>query len=334
MCGVVGFFTGCPLEQTCELRKSGSCKSNISIDKIFQNWNEKSSVRSAPRRILQPEEAHLDLFPRHLAPISQHSIIASKYADKISELLCLQLYRYLYFTINLELIIVNPNILRVSLASKEFMLSEQESLATVKMYVDEGYHALFCMDLAKQLNRITNLSPNHNTDPHFLKEYRRITSESSDSALAGIMFTSVSETLITGSLSEVAIDGSTPSSVKELMKDHARDEARHHAFFKELIWRIGKNNPLGLQKMLHLIPESIYAFIQPDMEQLRASLLQVGVTRDDTEQILHETYPTDEITKYARNSAKDLLGFLDSEGISRNARLNEKLEEYQLIGKF
>lgn len=326
MCGIAGFFTGCPFKEKCENADTASCKMRFSASKVFKNWDEKATVRSTPRRVLDSDDSTLDLFPRNLVPTAKHPLIEEKYYERISEFLCLQLFRYLYFTINLELLVVNPNLIAISLAEREFDLSNDEMLAVHKMYVDEGYHALFCQDMAQQVRAITGISPTFSSQPAFMNRLRQMQNSVDRPELAGLIFTAVSETLITGSLTDVARDRSTPESVTKTMQDHARDESRHHVFFRQLFLKIDQLDPLGLKSVLHLVPEAVMAFIDPDREQLIHGLVQVGVTVDNAHQIVHETYPQHEIAAYAKKSAHDLLGFLSEQSIGKGTALEEKTE--------
>lgn len=180
------------------------CKVNFHPSSALNKWHEKASVRTAPRRIIDLEDAALDLFPRNLVPTIKHPIFQQKYLDRISDFLCLQLYRYLNFTINLELLVVNPNILSLAQRETDFDFSNDEILALHKMYVDEGYHALLCVDAAQQLGTITGVHPKSQILPSFLSSLQKIEEQVGNKKLAGMIFTAVSETLITSNLSSVA----------------------------------------------------------------------------------------------------------------------------------
>ena len=332
MCGVTGFFTGCQLAGNCSKAKAGGCKMKFSSSDAFNKWHEKSSVRSAPRRMLDCDDTSLDLFPRELVPVVSHNLFQTKYPDRVSEFLCLQLYRYLDFTTNLELLVVNPNLLTISLAADEFELSESDILSIHKMYVDEGYHALFCIDIAQQLGGITNIRPQYKQEPSFLTLLRQFKNEADDPKLVELIFTSVSETLITGSLVNVARDGTAPDAVNQIMLDHSRDEGRHHLFFKDFIRRLNKMGRGKFEKALELIPNMIMAFIDPDRPQLMQSMLQVGIREEDARQIIAETYTDEIVNEYARESSKALFKFLDEEDIGMGTPLYDAAHTKNLIG--
>lgn len=331
MCGIAGFFTGCPFKDQCSGSTKPACKMEFSASKAFANWYKGASVRDRPRRILDADDASMDLFPRHLVPVVSHSLIAEKYMENLSYFLCLQLHRYLDFTVNLELSVVNPSILEIVQRSREFQLSHAEILALHQMYVDEGYHAQFCVDMSQQVLSITGVSPEFHRPPAFLDALARLETETQDPLLARLIFTAVSETLITGNLRDVATERGAPPAIRELMRDHAADEGRHHVFFKEMFVRINSLDPIGLRRGLELVPKAILAFLEPDRRQILSGLVQSGVSEDDAEQIVSETYTPDLVISSAQRSARDLLVHLQNMEIGTGTRLNDELAESGLL---
>jgi hypothetical protein len=331
MCGVSGFFTGCPLADQCAVSGQSACKMQFSASKVFDDWHEKASVRKRPRRILDADDRTLDIFPRNLVPVSSHPIMGKQYMEQISEFLCLQLYRYLHFTIDLELNVVNPSLLDLKSLAQDFQFSKPEALALHKMYVDEGYHAMFCFDMAQQVHEITGIVPEFEMRPSFMDPLAQMQAEADNPLLARLVFTAVSETLITGSLRGVARKGASPDAVSELMRDHASDEGRHHVFFKDIFSRIDRLDPFGLRQALPLIPKAILAFIEPDRKQLLAGLTQVGVKAKDAEQMVHETYPKHIVRSFARESANDLLQHIEELEIGKGTALQDELHQAGLV---
>lgn len=129
------------------------------------------------------------------------------------------------------------------------------------------------------------------------------------------------------------MDESIPKAVSKLMIDHVMDEARHHAFFKNLIWKFHRMNPHGLRRALSAIPASIMAFIQPDREAVKIGLMQVGLNRDEALQIIDETYSLSSVQEYARHSSRDLVAFMLNNEICDDLHLRDELENHCLIGE-
>jgi hypothetical protein len=331
MCGVSGFFTGCPLASQCAGAEQSACRMHFTASKVFDDWHEKASVRKRPRRILDADDRTLDIFPRTLVPVALHPIMSKQYMEQISEFLCLQLYRYLQFTVDLELNVVNPSLLDLRSLAQDFQFGKAEALALHKMYVDEGYHAMFCFDMAQQVYEITGIAPKFEMQPSFMAPLAQMQAEAENPMLAKLVFTAVSETLITGSLREVARKGALPDAVSGLMRDHASDEGRHHVFFKDIFIRIDRLDPVGLRSALPLIPRAIQAFIEPDRAQLLAGLTQVGVKAEDAKEMVHETYPRHVVTSFARESANDLLNHIEALEIGKGTALQDELHRAGLV---
>lgn len=320
------FFTGCSITDACNAAR---CNKRFSIDNVFSKWNEKATVRSAPRRILELDNAALDLFPRNLIPVVSHGLFKDKYLHCVGELSALQLHRYLNFTINLEMMVVNENIRQLLLSANELGLGSEERIALHRIYVDEGYHALFCADFSRQVETVTGIGQKFHSRPAFMHELSTMTAGQMSGNVASLVFLCVAETLITHNLIDVASSKSVPHAVNDIMRDHARDEALHHNFFKRLLIHFYRNNTADFHNYLHLIPQSIMAFIAPDKRALRLALLQIGVQRDDAVQILEETYGGKVVSDYARYAARDLLDWLKSE-CAAEIQLQDALHNYNL----
>ncbi len=107
-----------------------------------------------------------------------------------------------------------------------------------------------------------------------------------------IFFTIVSETLISAILSGIPSDPRVVTAVRELVADHAQDEGRHHAYFSRLLeftWpRLSK-----AQRALigPLLPEMILAFLEPDFVAIAGNLRACGLTAEQIDQVMTESYP-------------------------------------------
>src|ERR1700732_1580847 len=158
MCAVVGFFTGCALAAICEERDSSCPKHGRQSARLFSNWNDRATVRSAPRRLIHDEDVSLDMFPRHLVPVVSHDIIRSRFSHIVHDFLCLQLYRYLEFTINLELTVVSEVTRSMIMQEAPVSLPPSMILDAQRILCDEAYHAVFCGDMLQQVITATGVS--------------------------------------------------------------------------------------------------------------------------------------------------------------------------------
>ena len=90
MCGVAGFFVGCSISDTCPLGKD-ACKL-VQNANAMRNWYEQSTVRRAPRRILNEDDLNGHLYPMALAPVTQHPLVAKLDGEKVDKILTNHLY--------------------------------------------------------------------------------------------------------------------------------------------------------------------------------------------------------------------------------------------------
>ncbi len=323
MCGVAGFFTGCEFAQTCALKNGGACRSlTTDAARSFRGWYDKASVRRSPRRELDPEDIALDLFPRHLVPHLAHPLIAQSHPERIQHLLTLTLYRFLTFTFNLEMQLVNDTTRKLIMHELPFSLDGAAILNAQKLICDEAYHALFCADLLDQAITLTEVAPTGTARPAFLSRLAEAQGASEDPGITQFLYTAVSEMLITATLYEARSAGEVPGAVSGVMLDHAADEARHHIFYRDLLGSYLTSLPKGdAQAAAAQIPEAIAAYMEPDLPGIRGDLLAVGFDRDDCEEILFDTYAATSHKDYVDMSAREIQRLLHELDLSPTAEV-------------
>ena len=110
----------------------------------FDSWHESSSIRVKPHRVIQKDQLEGKVFfPPDLFPIVSHPLVQKRGEAFIEKLLVHRLYSYLDFTEVLEHQIVNPVVSRIAHDQTGMEISEERRLDAYKIYIDEGYHALF-----------------------------------------------------------------------------------------------------------------------------------------------------------------------------------------------
>jgi P-aminobenzoate N-oxygenase AurF len=115
-------------------------------------------------------------------------------------------------------------------------------LNAFKVYCDEGYHSLYSLDLADQVAAATGIPiPDWDYGGYVDRLSAAGTALLPDApALAPLLQVIVFETLITAVLNEIPNDATVVTAVREITRDHARDEGHHHRFFAALfheLWR-------------------------------------------------------------------------------------------------
>src|SRR5205823_8986373 len=138
------------------------------------------------------------------------------------------LYQFLLSTAHLETRIVNRAAERIANGRSGVDLAMPARLDAFKVYCDEGYHALYSLDLADQIAAETGIGVPPWDYGGFVdrleRTARRLLPEAPE--LAPLLQAVVFETLITAVLNEIPTDGSVLTVVRDLTRDHARDEGQ------------------------------------------------------------------------------------------------------------
>jgi hypothetical protein len=83
----------------------------------------------------------------------------------------------------------------------------------------------------------------------------------------------VFETLITAVLNEVPSDQSVVSTVRSVLRDHARDEGRHHRFFAAFFHEFwAQLSPSVRSRLARVLPVLIRDCLDWDINPVRSSL--------------------------------------------------------------
>ncbi|MEO0688292.1 MAG: diiron oxygenase, partial [Cyanobacteria bacterium J06649_11] len=207
--------------------------------KLFSRWNETSWIRSKPMR----EDSIVGLpFSPHLVPLASHAAINQD--DNLwMKVLAYRLLAHLQFTTLLELNHVNPVCSGLSQGNAPIDLNLAQRNDALKIYCDEGGHALFVELFSTQVKETFSLGDSVLGRPIFEKVIESILVEyqtklSSD--LIILFFVTISETLVTKVLKQVPSDPKVANVVRNVIGDHAADEALHGAYFQglfPLLWQ-------------------------------------------------------------------------------------------------
>lgn len=288
------------------------------------DWNCKASVRARPRRILSDEDS--SYFPAELAPIAQHPLIIN--LGLSNEFLIQSLYLHLSFTMKLEQEVVNSVVYQIAHRKIDRMdLPQDMIIEAYQIYVDEAYHAYFCADFQSQLEATTGCKA-INISPASLGKFLEIQSSYSKpiQQLLEVFFVFVSETLISGILTEIPRDKRVKTSVRQLISDHAIDETRHHLYFSRLfpyLW-----SALNRQERIligTLLPQFIQIFVGPDYPALQTILDHFNLKPQEIELVIKESYPLLQVATGIRKAAKTSLAVLER---------NKVFEEPQIFKAF
>lgn len=115
----------------------------------FNRWNESSWIRSKPIR--EHEIAGLPFSP-DLVPAIAHPLISADFNAWMA-MLAYRLLAHLQFTTRLELNHVNPICSALAQGQAPTVLTTEQRHDALRIYCDEGGHALFVELLSKQVEQ-------------------------------------------------------------------------------------------------------------------------------------------------------------------------------------
>jgi hypothetical protein len=262
-------------------------------------WYQAAGVRTGVRRVLGEVEdgaAGEDgtvFFPAQLVPHLGHEAVRELPPQRRTELTVRQLYQFLLSTTHLETRIVNRAAELIATGRAGLDLPAAVRLDAFKVYCDEGYHALYSLDLADQIAAATAI-PIPDWDYGGLVDGlvvagRRLLPD--EPRLAELLQVVVFETLITAVLNELPGDRSVVSTVRELMRDHARDEGRHHRFFAMFFHELWAQLSRSLRpRVARLMPVLIRGCLDWDTGPVRSSLQLAGLHRHTADDVVRDCY--------------------------------------------
>jgi hypothetical protein len=263
----------------------------------FSRWYEVAGVRSGVRRTFHAEmEQGMVFFPAALVPYLAHPLVQVLSPDAWRELTLRHLYQFLASTTHIETRVVNRGAEAIANDRMALGFDASVRLAAFKVYCDEGYHALYSLDLADQIASVTEV-PIPEADYGGLvarleASAQRLLPDLPD--LAQLLQVIVFETLITAVLKDIPSDPTVVSAVRELMRDHARDEGRHHRFFAALFPELWMRLSAELrERVARTLPRLIRDCLSWDTAPVKASLRAAGLGAEAAEQVVRDCYQDD-----------------------------------------
>jgi len=252
-------------------------------------WNEKACIRwlSLTGSESLTVANHMNYFSPHLVRVNSHPLVASKGLYLVRAMQRRQLYRYLAATEAIEIEMVNPA-LQFVMASE---IAPRFVLDAYKVYTDEGFHALMCMDLRKNIS--------NNEMPYLLRyksfalsETLALTRKSNDddANLILLVIACVNETMIASSLSQ-ATDSSVFPALRELVMAHAKDEAVHNIYFTNLMVDFFPRLSVREQNLIaELTPDIFNSLHLSDIAGVERDLRAEGFSDSEIDSIIGETF--------------------------------------------
>jgi hypothetical protein len=251
-------------------------------------------VRQGIRRLLVDEtDLGRVYFPASLVPYLDHELLKDRGPAVRHALTVRHLYQFLLATTHLETRVVNRGAERIANDRIGMRVNTEMRLDAFRVYCDEGYHALYSLDLADQIAATTRI-PIPDWDFGGFAERLDATAEQllpGEPVLAQLLQVVVFETLITAVLNELPNDVTVVTTVRELTRDHARDEGRHHRFFAGFFHELWANLDTGLRtRAAPAMPAFIEDCLRWDVHPVSRSLAAAGLPPEDVRTVLADTY--------------------------------------------
>jgi hypothetical protein len=299
------------------------------------SWYEKAGVRGGVRRLLRAEQEQGKVFfPAGLVPHLGHEEVRELPPGRARDLTIRHLYQFLLSTTHLETRIVNRAAELIATGQSGLDLPARVRLDAFKVYCDEGYHALYSLDLADQVATVTGI-------PIPPCDYGGVVGQVIDIGrrllpgeprLAALLQVVVFETLITAVLNEVPNDSSVVSTIREITRDHARDEGRHHRFFGAFLHELWTQLESSLRAPVALaMPALISGCLDWDVGPVRSSLRLAGLDEAAVERVLHDCYLGAEARDWKRQVASATVRLCESAGLLAIAGAEEEFAAHGLL---
>lgn len=289
----------------------------------FKDWDTRASVRTKPLRSM-PADEHVGklFFSPEMVPIALHSLVADRGPEAVHRALVYHLLTHLDFTDTLENEVVAPVAYGLGRQELGFALPSEMRSDARKIAVDEMHHALFATALIRSIETAAGVQALAPRRPAFLRELDEIQACAPPELrpLLLFFFAVVSETLITGTLSRVPVDDRVVPTVRHILRDHAEDEARHHAYFSEALavaWPQLTERHRAI--VGPLLPRFILMFLTPDFLAIQDSLAAIGLSAQEAERVIDEAHDEQKVAAEVWRSAEPTLRHLRRAGVFEHA---------------
>ncbi|WP_462164366.1 diiron oxygenase [Pseudoalteromonas xiamenensis] len=207
-----------------------------------QIWEQRATIRTRPRRIIENDEK--SFYPKERQPLCYDPIIVKLGDEVLDQVLLQSLYKYINDIVIFETEIVNKTALDIAKGRFPFEFSFDARYDAMSVVIDEDYHAFVAMDFQNQLEQQTGIKPFRTFDEIELSRAipRAIASLADPAHKAGmeLIAVAISENTVTSDVAAFANDNTVKRSIKGIMADHLADEGRHSRFWIELVkiyWR-------------------------------------------------------------------------------------------------
>ncbi|MER7208139.1 MULTISPECIES: diiron oxygenase [Streptosporangium] len=283
----------------------------------FERWDERAAVRVKPQPVMDPPAPDALYFPPELVPVLRHPLVAERGERAVHDALAQHLYHYLHFTVELEQLAIIPVAARIARGRSGLDLPERMRADAYKIVTDEAWHAQLSYDLIRQVEARSGVEWADAGTPAFLRRLdavrRRL--DPRVRGLERLLFAVVSETLISTVLTDIPRDRRLPGAVRDLVRDHAEDEGRHHAYFRDLLQRLWPALSAGERACVGpLLPAIVAAFVEPDREAAAVVARSAGLSREEARTVAAESLSVEWTARDTASRARTVVRYFEEAG--------------------
>ncbi|MCH9683979.1 MAG: diiron oxygenase [Deltaproteobacteria bacterium] len=299
-------------------------------DELMRHWRRHATLHTTPRRVLEPVEGAATLYySRDLTPIAAHPLIETLGPAAGHALLVQELYAHLEFTAHLEHRVVTQVAWELGIGRMLPWQQVGHRLDANKIYVDEAYHSMVAVDFGQQVHAHSLVAPCVPAEPVFLDRLRTICDRAPAALVPDIrlLFVVISETLITETLRQIYTDAEVLPCVRAVIRDHAKDEAVHRAYFSRLFTRWWPRLPVAEQQRLGAyIPQLIECYFAIDVPTSRARLLEVGLDGCQAQAVIEESLSEHAHRERLATATEGTLRLFRELGVFEHAQIHDAFE--------
>ncbi|MGB5885613.1 MAG: diiron oxygenase [Acinetobacter venetianus] len=298
----------------------------------IDSWEQKATIRTRPRRIIEDDE--LSYYPKERQPLCFDPIIEKLGQSIQDEILLQSLYKYIKDIIIFETEIVNKTASKIAKGHFPYDFPFEVKHDAMSVVIDEDYHAFVAMDFQNQLELQTGIKP--------FKEFNEIElSRAIPRAIdlldntfhkAGmeLIAVAISENTVTNDVAAFSRDPNIKRSVKGIMSDHLTDEGRHAKFWSEICKIYWANiSEDSRQAIGSVIPTFLEEYLTNDIQKEfdTALINQLALPSIVKKKLIENTVDGYPITSQ-HPMMVNIRRFLVSSGISEHAPTRNLLEQY------
>lgn len=301
----------------------------------FRDWNTHSAVRTKPLPSFS-DRLTTDklLFTPELVPTAVHPLVVSRGDEAVRRVLAYHLLGHLDFTDALENEVITPVTYMIGRRQLNLSLPAGMLADARKIAVDEMHHALFASNFIQEIAAASDVLAPQPRRPSFLRKLDEIKArhERDIVPLLMLFFAIISETLITGTLTRVPKDERVADGVRQVLSDHAEDEARHHAYFSDVLalcWPQLKPSQRAI--IGPLLPRFIILFLAPDLLEVQDWLIQIGLSAPEADDVIEEAYCAPRTCASMQSNANATLRLMKRVGVLDDPRTADSFYESGLL---